>query len=200
VPRNNNLRRKTELQLPNKNAGGGLAARTKMGAAPARRMTMGAGLGLNLGLGTTLDIISNRGKLLEEQFKESKKFNFDEKFVRGEKLGEGQHSTVWSCHERTVPRSNDDCTPLLAKDISKDDYKPEKYAVKIVRDDDCEKLRAHEVEFEILSKLKHPNIVNTKEIFVDNFKNIIYQVIEFIDGSEILDEIASSGAYTERDT
>ena len=87
---------------------------------------MGAGLGLNLGLGTTLDIISNRGKLLEEQFKESKKFNFDEKFVRGVKLGEGQHSTVWSCHERTVPRSNDDTTPKLAKDMNPDEYKPEK--------------------------------------------------------------------------
>lgn len=73
--------------------------------------------------------------------------------MKGEKLGEGQHTTVWECFERKTPRPENDCTPLMAKDISPDAYRPEKYAVKIVRDDDNEKLIAHEREFEILSKL-----------------------------------------------
>ena len=87
----------------------------------------------------------------------------------------------------------------MARDLSPDAYHPEKYAVKIVRDDDNEKLIAHQREFEILSELKHHNVVRTKEIFHDKFKSIIYQVMEYIDGSEILDEIAHSGAYSEKD-
>jgi serine/threonine protein kinase len=62
--------------------------------------------------------------------------------------------------------------------------------VKIVRDDDKEKIFAHKKEFEILSKLHHKNIVRSIEMFHDEFRSIIYQVLEFIDGSEILDEIA----------
>lgn len=84
---------------------------------------------------------------LQQEFQESKKFNFHDKYVKGSKLGEGQHASVWDCFERTTPRPADDCTPLLAADICAQDYKPKKYAVKIVRDDDKEKLMAHEKEF-----------------------------------------------------
>lgn len=45
---------------------------------------------------------------------------------------------------------SDECTPLLASQIDKDAYHPKPYAVKIVRDDDKEKLLAHQKEFEIL--------------------------------------------------
>lgn len=79
--------------------------------------------------------------------------------------------------------------------MDKNSYLPKKYAVKIVRDDDKEKIMAHEREFEILSKLSHKNVVRSIEMFHDDFRSIIYQVLEFIDGSEILDEIACSGAY-----
>ena len=41
------------------------------------------------------------------------------------------------------------------------------YAVKLVRDNDQEKLRAHENEFYILSKLNHKNIVGAVEMFKD---------------------------------
>jgi serine/threonine protein kinase len=64
-----------------------------------------------------------------------------------------------------------------------------------VRDDDKEKIIAHKREFEILNKLNHRNIVRSIEMFYDEFRSIIYQVLEYIDGSEILDEIACSGAY-----
>lgn len=83
--------------------------------------------------------------------------------------------------------------------MDKEAYLPKQYAVKIVRDDDKEKLMAHEKEFEILSELTHKNVVRSVEMFHDKFKSIIYQVMEFIDGSEILDEIAHSGAYDEQD-
>jgi len=73
------------------------------------------------------------------------------------------------------------------------------YAVKVVRDNDHEKLRAHENEFQILSRLKHKNIVGAVEIFKDYFKNEVYQVMEFVEGHEILDTIASMGRYDEAD-
>lgn len=46
--------------------------------------------------------------------------------------------------------------------------------------------------------MAHKNVVRSIEMFKDQFKSVIYQVIEFIDGSEILDEIAHSGAYDEQ--
>ncbi len=71
--------------------------------------------------------------------------------------------------------------------------------MKKVRDDDREKIIAHEREFEILKPLKHKNVVSVIEIYRNEFKNEIYQVMEYVEGSEILDEIAQSGAYSERD-
>ena len=62
--------------------------------------------------------------------------------------------------------------------------------MKVTRDDDQEKLRAHELEFKILERLNHPNIVRGIELFRDDFKNEIYQVMQFVPGSEILDQIA----------
>ena len=46
-------------------------------------------------------------------------------------------------------------------------YHPTPYAVKKVRDDDMEKLIAHEREFEILAKLSHKNIIKAIELFRD---------------------------------
>lgn len=88
----------------------------------------------------------------------------------------------------------------MARQLSNDDYsKDEPFAVKIVRDDDREKIIAHEKEFEILQPLKHNNIVHSIEIYRNAFKSEIFQVMEFIEGSEILDEIAQSDAFSERD-
>jgi len=49
-----------------------------------------------------------------------------------------------------------------------DSDKIEPLAVKIVRDDDEEKLIAHKNEFEIMYRLDHPNIVKGIELFINN--------------------------------
>lgn len=77
--------------------------------------------------------------------------------------------------------------------------KKKAFAVKIVRDNDPEKLLAHEMEFKIMKNLDHANVVRAVEIFRDDFKNEIYQVMQYIEGSEILDEIAQMGKYDEKD-
>jgi serine/threonine protein kinase len=46
--------------------------------------------------------------------------------------------------------------------------------------------------------LHHPNVVKMLEIFDDTFKNNVYLVMEYIEGSEILEEIATQQqGYTE---
>ncbi len=116
---------------------------------------------------STLDLISKRSAILKQEFEDSKKFGFNEKYVLGQKLGEGQHASVWSCFERIVPRPENDSTPLLASKLDKDSYKPTTFAVKIVRNDDKETLIAHEEEFKILSRLSHKNVVRSIEMFHD---------------------------------
>lgn len=51
--------------------------------------------------------------------------SFHDKFVLAEKLGEGQHASVFKCFMRKNPRSETECsTPLLASQMQKDEYLP----------------------------------------------------------------------------
>lgn len=68
-----------------------------------------------------------------------------------------------------------------------------------MRSDDQEKIIAHEREFEILERLRHPNVVRSVEMFKNELKAQVFQVMECVEGSEILDEIANDGSYEEKD-
>lgn len=155
----------------------------------------------NLSLvGNREDIIKERGETLQKQYAASKDLNFHDKYVLGEKLGEGQHASVYKCYLRKNVRNQEETTPLLAKQMQLGDYDTEKtFAVKIVRSDDQEKIIAHEREFQILEKLNHPNVVRAVEMFKNELKAQVFQVMECVEGSEILDEIAKDGAYDEKD-
>jgi hypothetical protein len=64
----------------------------------------------------SVEMLKQRGEELEKAFNESRILNFDNKYVLGEKLGEGQHASVYKCFKRIQPRTTtDDSTPLLAK-------------------------------------------------------------------------------------
>lgn len=65
-----------------------------------------------------------------------------------------------------------------------------------MRTDDEEKMNAAKSEFNIMKRLKHDNIVEVKEIFVDTFKCRIYTLMEYIEGKELFDTIVESGAFT----
>ena len=84
---------------------------------------------------SSMDLIKKRGEQLEEQFIKSRVLNFHDKYVQGDKLGEGQHASVYKCFERLTPRDGES-TPLLAKFLHLADYSEKTMAVKIVRDDD----------------------------------------------------------------
>lgn len=70
-----------------------------------------------------------------------------------------------SGRNRLISGDSDDFRP--SNFVPKLDPSVMPYAVKIVRDNDPEKLRAHENEFIILSKLVHKNIVRAVEMFKD---------------------------------
>jgi len=97
-----------------------------------------------------MDMIKQQSELLVKEYIDSKTHSFHDKYVLGEKLGEGQHASVYKCYERMNPRRLSECTPLLASQLNSEEYLPTPYAVKIVRDDDSEKIVAHVKEFEIL--------------------------------------------------
>ena len=56
------------------------------------------------------------------------------------------------------------------------------FAVKTLKEDDEEKLRAHFNEFEIAKELNHPNVVKALEMFENKQKKEIHIVMDFVDG------------------
>merc|ERR1712232_38934 len=102
---------------------------------------------------------------------------FAEKYHVGDVLGRGAFSVV---KEVTSKRSG------------------RKYAVKIIDKknvgQDMQRLR---VEIDILTRVKHPNIINLKEIMEDD--DTLYIITELVTGGELFDKIVELGAYTEAD-
>lgn len=128
-----------------------------------------------------LALIRQKGQEITQKYEDAKSKTFKAKYCLGKELGQGMHAQVFEC--------------FLNTDLEK----KTPFAVKISRESDEEKKMAHEKEFEILSKLKHRNIVKSIEFFDDEFKGEIFQVMELIDGEEVLDNIAQQpeGKYTE---
>ena len=54
-------------------------------------------------------------------------------------------------------------------------------------------LEAHEREFNIIKMLDHPNVIHGVEMFRDDMKNEVYQVLALFEGMELLDQIADNG-------
>jgi serine/threonine protein kinase len=113
--------------------------------------------------------IHYQSNILIEKMEEYEKNSFEAKYVIGKKLGEGMHAAVYQCFEKS------------------DEAKETPFAVKISREDDEEKKMAHKKEFEITNKLKHKNIIRSIEIFDNELKGEIHQVMEYVDGIEVLD-------------
>merc|ERR1712000_781480 len=100
---------------------------------------------------------------------------FDEKYEIGEVLGRGAFSVVKKVTSKRSGRT---------------------YAVKIIDKknvgQDMQRLR---IEIDILTRVKHPNIINLKEIMEDD--DTLYIITELVTGGELFDKIVELGAYTE---
>ena len=55
-------------------------------------------------------------------------------------------------------------------------------AVKKMRTDDEEKMKAAQLEFDLLKNLDHPNIVKTEDLFIDKSRNTSFTIMEYING------------------
>ena len=71
------------------------------------------------------------------------------------------------------------------------------FAVKVVREDDDEKIEIHKAEFYMMKRLDYPTITKVHELFVNEFKREVHIVMEFVDGTEIFDSISELGVYSE---
>merc|ERR1711879_299457 len=102
---------------------------------------------------------------------------FQEKYEVGDVLGRGAFSVVKNVTSKRSGR---------------------KYAVKIIDKknvgQDMQRLR---IEIDILTRVKHPNIINLKEIMEDD--ETLYIITELVTGGELFDKIVELGAYTESD-
>ena len=73
------------------------------------------------------------------------------------------------------------------------------YAVKVFREDDEEKRMVLLKEPLVLKKLNHPNIVKYVDHFDNQLKGEIHMVMEYVNGMEVMDHLASQPdhVYTE---
>lgn len=92
-----------------------------------------------------MDMIKARGDQLNRDFEESKFARFTDRYILAEKLGEGQHASVYKCFRRSEPRRTSDISEntLYVSQVPESNFDPHPYAVKVVRDDDKEKILAH---------------------------------------------------------
>merc|ERR1712000_5931 len=127
--------------------------------------------------------IAERTKEIEQELADSGEEGadpitvFDEKYEIGEVLGRGAFSVVKKVTSKRSGRT---------------------YAVKIIDKknvgQDMQRLR---IEIDILTRVKHPNIINLKEIMEDD--DTLYIITELVTGGELFDKIVELGAYTEAD-
>lgn len=69
--------------------------------------------------------------------------------------------------------------------------------MKKIRENDEEKLIAHEREFELIKNMSHPNLIKVVETFFNKSKSEVSIVMEYIEGKEIFDVIGEIGSYNE---
>eukprot|EP00347_Sterkiella_histriomuscorum_P009234 403342006 len=126
-------------------------------------------------------LIKAKSEKFKKEYLNAMENSFESKYILDIPLGQGMHATVYKCFHIN------------------DEIKVRQLAVKEMREDDEEKILAAKKEFEITRRLDHPNIVKSIEFFVNDLRKEVHQIMEFIDGKEILDQIAEFGAYNERD-
>lgn len=72
------------------------------------------------------------------------------------------------------------------------------YAVKIIDKKNVQQdLHRLAIEMEVLQTVKHPNIIELKEVFETD--KMLYIVTEMVTGGELFDRIVGKGSYSERD-
>jgi len=99
--------------------------------------------------------------------------SIEEEYIMGERIGKGAFSTVYEATEIATG---------------------EKYAVKCINRKYI-KQKLLDREIEIMTKIRHPNILYCKAVFESDQQ--IFLVLELVRGGELYDKIVDEGEYTE---
>ncbi len=81
--------------------------------------------------------------MLSQRYIDSSTHSFHDYYILGEKLGEGQHASVYKCFKRKIKRKQNVFSDQQLDEFSSEEYDVQPFAVKVVRDDDKEKIIAH---------------------------------------------------------
>lgn len=81
--------------------------------------------------------------MLSQRYIDSNTHSFHDYYILGEKLGEGQHASVYKCFKRKISRKQNVFSDQNLDDFISDEYHSQPFAVKVVRDDDNQKILAH---------------------------------------------------------
>jgi len=101
----------------------------------------------------------------------------DEVYDILEELGSGAFSVVKKCRHKETG---------------------EIFAVKVINKENVKQdLHRLAIEMEVLQTVKHPNIIELKEVFETD--QILYIITEIVSGGELFDRIVNKGSYTEKD-
>jgi len=124
--------------------------------------------------------IASEPKPAKSEIKESraeKKMRCLDKYTLGKELGRGGFSVVKEATEKATGQ---------------------KFACKIIEKSEAgEELSLLQREIDIMSKLKHKNIIQLIEVFDEG--DHLYLILELVTGGELFDQIVSRGSYSERD-
>ena len=112
-----------------------------------------------------LRVIRMQSMKLIERHHNSQKNSFELKYSLGEKIGEGQHSSVFKCFSKVNP-----LIPL---------------AVKLTREDDEEKKRVIRQEYELTKNLNHQNLLKSVDYFENEANGEIHLVMSYVQGEEL---------------
>jgi len=93
---------------------------------------------------------------------------FEAKYEMGEYIGEGTNAVVKKSLNKTTGKI---------------------YAVKIIRTNDVEELKAIKNEYLIQKSIEHPNIVQAYEMYYNPLMSNITIIMEYIEGQELFDII-----------
>ncbi|XP_044741625.1 calcium/calmodulin-dependent protein kinase type 1 isoform X3 [Chrysoperla carnea] len=120
-----------------------------------------------------------------------KQISVDEKYYLKELLGTGAFSEVRLAESKDRPGQMF-AVKIIDKKALKGKEDSLENEIKVLR-----RFNFNETNHKILSRLKHPNIVQLLETFEDKSK--VYLVMELVTGGELFDRIVEKGSYTEKD-
>ena len=110
---------------------------------------------------------------------------FFQQYRLGRELGRGTYATVRKCTERETDQV------YAVKIIDLNSGRAQGWEIK-------ELIKNAKNEAAMQQELTHPNVIEVKELFIDEEAGTVYIVMEYMVGGELFNQLRRHGCYTER--